>query len=129
MSLGDRLAASASRVETATRYEDVQATDGPSTWKDDRIPLLTSLPGMLPGTDPVKDESDIVFLIETAMDEYGVRNPEELAEWVQRIQALAFRSRMIGQDGLSPTVREAPVRTLARYLREREMLLRTTHVI
>lgn len=93
----------------------VQTTDTRPAWRDDRIPLLASVPNFIPGTHPVEDEEDIVAVVDTAMAE-NVRTPQELREWLDRQQMLMVRSGMLGRDWQSPTMAERAVKTLARYL-------------
>jgi hypothetical protein len=51
------LSRAAERVDApAQATSGPETASGPASWKDERIPLLGALPGMIPGTHPVEDE-------------------------------------------------------------------------
>ena len=110
------LSRAAERVDApAQQAAKPETASGPTSWKDERIPLLGALPQMIPGTHPVEDEDDIVAIVEIAMDE-NVRTPEELQEWLNNQQLQMMRSGIMGRGGISPSMAERTVRTLAKYL-------------
>src|SRR6185503_4773348 len=90
-------------LEKAAQYGAAQdrptqavASETRPAWKDERIPLLASVPHFIPGTHPVEDEEDIVSVVDTAMGE-NVRTPQELREWLDRQQMLMVRSGILGR--------------------------------
>lgn len=100
----------------------VRTVETRPAWRDERIPLLSSLPNFMPGTHPVEDEDDIVAVVDQAMEEH-IKTPVELREWLNRQQMMMVRSGMLGRDFSSPTAVERPIKTLAKYLAVRRSII------
>jgi hypothetical protein len=77
---------------------------------------VLDIPEMIPGTDSVEHERDILLIVTYAMEHGGVKTPSEMLEWLHRQFGLAARDGMIPEDGgMAP---KAPdITYLADYLR------------
>jgi hypothetical protein len=75
-----------------------------------------AVPGALANTDPVRDENDILYVTNYALERDGVRGMSDFVTWMNRQLAMAQRSGMIPvPHPLAPPIPE--VKLLASYLR------------
>lgn len=82
----------------------------------DEYEALEEVQSALSDTDPVRDERDVLFVANYAMEEAGLRQPSEILLWMNRQLALARKSGFYEpQNHMAPAVPE--IQVLSRYLR------------
>jgi hypothetical protein len=68
---------------TAKPVDDMPPPDPLAAPPFERHEAAAKLPSMVPGTNPVEHERDILFVVNYAMEHGGVRTMSDFAAWIQ----------------------------------------------
>ena len=104
--------------------EDVAPAGPDGTIVQEPHDLAVELPGLLPGTDPVAHEQEILFVVGTALDKGGVLTHEDFVRWLERQQINLQRSGDAPRPGGKFPDPEPLIVKLARHLRYQNSIFR-----